>query len=101
MTRMVVIFALSLSAANWLLFVGVIVVTNLATIRQAFRHAPLEPGDRSDAPAHARQVQLDQLVDSTGSLARSLRIAGPASSAAAMSLACLVIAAVCAGLDKL
>lgn len=101
MIHTVVIFALALSAANWLLFLAVVVVSNAATIRHALSKTPMKREDNQDTPAHARQLQADKLVESTGVLATSFNIAGPGSSAAAMSLVCLLIAAVSAGIGKL
>lgn len=99
MIHTVVIFALVLSAANWVLFLAVVVVSNIATIRQAFGPLPLKEEYKDDS-FQVRQAPLDKLIDSTGTLATSFTIAGPGSSAAAMSLVCLLIAAVAAGIDR-
>jgi hypothetical protein len=94
MIHTVVIFALVLSAANWVLFLAVVVVSNITMI-------PLSPKEEGkDETFQVRQAPLDKLIDSTGTLATSFNIAGPGSSAAAMSLVCLLIAAVAAGIDR-
>lgn len=99
MIHTVVIFALVLSAANWIPFLAVVVVSNIAMIRHAF--SPLSPKEEGkDESFQVRQAPLDKLIDSTGTLATSFNIAGPGSSAAAMSLVCLLIAAVAAGIDR-
>jgi len=99
MIHTVVIYALVLSAANWVLFLAVVVVSNIAMIRQAF--SPLSPKEEDkDESFQVRQAPLDKLIDSTGTLATSFNIAGPGSSAAAMSLVCLLIAAISAGIDR-
>ncbi|WP_267389255.1 hypothetical protein [Sphingomonas sp. GC_Shp_3] len=100
MTHIIVVFSLVLSAANWLVFLAAAVLENLPAIRLA-----LEPRSgrvpSETVGAAGRSLQADKVIDATGTLATSLRRAGPAASAAAMSLACLLVALTAGALDKL
>jgi hypothetical protein len=96
MLNIVVIAALALSGLNWLLFLGVTLFVDLPALRQ-FRKGMTG----SNAPRSEVSVDLDRLVQETGSLAGAFRRAGAGPTAAAMSVVCLVIAAIAAGVAKL
>jgi hypothetical protein len=100
MIHTIVIFSLVLSAANWLVFVAAAVLENLAAIREALMPRSDRPLGEGAQPAE-RSLQADKVIDATGTLATSLRRAGPAASAAAMSLACLLVALTAAALGRL
>lgn len=100
MTDTIVIVSLVLSVANWLLFVAAAVVENMAAIRSALEPRSGRPLGEA-AQAGERNLQADKVIDATGTLATSLRRAGPAASAAAMSLACLLVALTAGALDKI
>jgi hypothetical protein len=100
MIHTIVIFSLVLSAANWIVFVAAAVLENLAAIRDALKPRSDRPLGEGAQPAE-RGLQADQVIDATGTLATSLRRAGPAASAAAMSLTCLLVALSAVAVDKL
>jgi hypothetical protein len=100
MIHTVAIFSLVLSAANWLVFVAAAVVENMVAIRLALELRSGRPLGEA-AQVGSRNLQADKVIDATGTLAMSLRRAGPAASAAAMSLACLLVALTAGALDKL
>ncbi len=100
MTHVVAIFALVLSGANWLLFLAVTVVNRPAVLRLALGRGAAARASDGDGQAASR-VQPDRLVEATGALAAAFRMAGPEATAAAMSLACLLIAAASAGIESL
>jgi hypothetical protein len=83
--------ALAMSVLSWLVFV----LATYATLRIA-----------GAAQAHSPEAKLqgfdpEKVLESAGALAAAFKIAGPAPTAAAMSLACLVVAAATAWIDKL
>lgn len=93
--QIVTIFSLVLSGANWLLFVALAMMAQRALTRSA------PQGNATDeAAAASPRVRPEKLADATGGLAKAFGIAGPSASAAAMSLVCLLIAALAAGADK-
>lgn len=99
MIEAVVVVSLSLAIANWLLFVAASVLANWSRIRAALRGMP-EPEPSSDA-SFERRAATGEVLKATGGLATALRSAGPGAAAAALSLACLLVAAVAAGVGKL
>lgn len=101
MTRAVVIFALALSGANWLLFLAVTAANRLAVLRLTLGRGATARSASRDEPVATARAQPDRLVEATGTLAAAFRTAGPEATAAAMSLACLLIAAVAAGVADL
>jgi hypothetical protein len=94
--NIVVIVALVLSGLNWLVFAGVTLFVDLPALRQ-FRAGMTG----AVAPRSQTTADLDRLVQETGALAGAFRRAGAAPTAAAMSVVCLVIATIAAGIAKL
>jgi hypothetical protein len=98
-------FALTLSAANWLLFLGLTLVHDVPMIRQLVNHVTGAP-PKAKAPGAADHKSLtafdpSETLKSSGGLAEAFKKAGPAPTAAAMSLACLLVALVASGVDKI
>jgi len=56
---------------------------------------------KNSAPADKHLIDVSKIQDSTGSLATNFAKAGPAATAAALSVFCLLIAALAAGVDKI
>lgn len=100
MIHVVAVVSLALSVANWLLFVAATVIANLPRLREALRGtAPRD--DAVEGGAIEPRARIDPVITATGGLATSLRAAGPAATAAALSVVFLLIAAVAAGVDRL
>lgn len=93
--QIVVIFSLVLSGANWLLFVAF-----AATAQGALTRSAPHGGRTDGAAAASPRAKPEELAEATGGLATAFGTAGPSASAAAMSLVCLLIAALAAGADK-
>ena len=96
MLTWVTIMALALSGLNWVVFVAVTVIVNLPILE---RMGSQKAEGRSVMPHSSTDVGA--VIGEAGTLAGSFHRAGPASTAAAMSMACLAIAAICAGVQKL
>jgi hypothetical protein len=96
MLNIVVIAALALSGLNWLLFTGVSLFVDLPALKLFRARMTAANTARSQGAA-----DLDKLVQETGTLAGAFRRAGAGTTAAAMSLACLVIATIAATVAKL
>ena len=92
--------SLVLSAVSWLVFLAATVVENKAAIRLVMEPRSRRPLGEA-VQAGERNLQADKVIEATGTLATSLRRAGPAASAAAMSQACLLVALTARALDKL
>jgi hypothetical protein len=88
-------FALTLSAANWLLFLGLTLVHDVPMIRQLVDHVTGVP------PKAKAAVNIGDTLKSSGGLAEAFKKAGAGPTAAAMSLACLLVALVASGVDKI
>jgi hypothetical protein len=83
----VAVFALVMCALNWLLFVAITFRNDLPELKNiSEQRAALDPG---------------KLAEATGSLAGAFKKAGPAPTAAALSVLCLMVAVIAAGVDKL
>ena len=95
MLNAVIIVALALSGLNWVVFVAVTVIVDLPVLK---RMRSQKAEDRSITPHSSTNVGA--VIGEAGTLAGSFRRAGPASTAAAMSMACLAIAAICAGVQR-
>ena len=95
MLNAVIIVALALSGLNWVVFVAVTVIVDLPVLE---RMRSQKAEDRSITPHSSTDVGT--VIGEAGTLAGSFRRAGPASTAAAMSMACLAIAAICAGVQR-
>jgi hypothetical protein len=94
MLLIVAIFALVLSGLNWLIFVGVTIAMDLPLLKDTAAVA-----DRRSAASGVSET--DRLLDATGSMARAFRTAGAAPTAAAMSILCLLVATLAAGVQQL
>jgi hypothetical protein len=94
MLDMVAVFALAMSGLNWLLFLALTWMVDMPALRRRARSGPgeaLQPHGVTDG---------EQLLEGTGKLAGAFRQAGSSATVAAMSLMCLVVSLVAAGLDK-
>ncbi len=89
----VTFFALALSALNWLLFVAITLLHDLP--------ARLVGQGREGGAAPRSLADGEKLLEGAGALAGAFRNAGAGPTAAAMSLVCLVVAAIAAGIEKL
>ena len=96
----VTIVSLALSIGNWLFFVAAVVIENLSRIRSAL-YATTPPTEAPGDDAIKSRARIDPIITATGGLATSLKSAGPAATAAALSFACLLVAVIAAGVDKL
>ena len=105
----VICFALALSLLNWLLFVGVTLWVDLPDFRkiitEALKPSAPVPGGMGRTETHAgvtaQAVDGTKLAAAAGSLAGAFKKAGAAPTAAAMSMICLILAAILAGVAKL
>ena len=88
--------ALTLSALNWLLFAIITFRHDLPLLDRLARRAS---GD--DAAAPRGFTDGEKLLAGAGALAGAFRRAGAAPTAAAMSLVCLVVATIAAGVERL
>ena len=95
MLNAVIIVALALSGLNWAIFVAVTVIVDLPVLKRMHSQ---EAEGRSLTPHLSTDVGA--VIGEAGSLAGAFRRAGAASTAAAMSMACLAIAAIGAGIQK-
>ena len=87
--------ALGLSLLNWLLFAIITFRHDLPLLDRLAGHAAA-----GEAAAPHGLAEGEKLLESTGGLAGAFRRAGAAPTAAAMSLVCLVIAAIAAGIER-
>ena len=101
MLTYVALAALLMSLLNWLLFVALVVFADLPQIKRV-----LDELHRHHKAIEARVPELDaktlifdpgKLADATGTLAGAFKKAGAAPTAAAMSVLCLLIALIAAG----
>ena len=92
----VTLFGLALSGLNWLLFVVITFVHDLPALDRVIGR-----GQDDGAVAPRSLADGEKLLEGSGMLAGAFRRAGAGPTAAAMSLTCLVVAAVAAGVDKL
>jgi hypothetical protein len=91
----VTFFALALSGLNWLLFVVITFLHDLPALSRLSGQA------REGGTAAPRSlVDGEKLLEGAGVLAGTFRRAGAGPTAAAMSLVCLVVAAITAGVEK-
>jgi hypothetical protein len=88
MLKLLFFAALLGSIVNWLFFATLVVRAN----RRA---------RTSGEPIDKRSIDVSKIEDSIGSLATNFAKAGPAATAAALSVICLLIAALAAGIDKI
>jgi len=98
MLTVIAYFALALSALNWLLFVAL----EAPTIREALRpqrHKAVAAGKHGVDP-HLVSTDLEKLEGATGALANDFKKAGPAFSAAALSVLFLFVALIAAAAGK-
>ncbi|USI72789.1 hypothetical protein [Sphingomonas morindae] len=89
------VFALVLSGLNWLLFVLITFLYDLPALARATARA-----DEEGVAAPRGLAEGARLLEGAGVLAGAFRRAGAGPTAAAMSLLCLVLAAVAAGIAK-
>lgn len=95
MLSIVMIAALVLSGLNWIVFVGITLFVDVPALKRLRVHAATP-----NVPRAENAIDPDKLVEETGALADAFRRAGAAPTAAAMSMACLVIAMIAAGVAK-
>jgi hypothetical protein len=95
MLTIVTFFALALSGLSWLLFVVITFLHDLPTLGRLIKHAQDDP-----AAAPRSLANGERLLEGAGVLAGAFRRAGAGPTAAAMSLVCLVVAAITAGVEK-
>jgi hypothetical protein len=104
MLNTIAIFALALSALNWLLFLMITFLNDIPMLEKLLHHLAAAQPERTERVlgTHGLQaIDLSKVLTSTGSLAGAFKKAGSAPTAAAMSMMCLVIAAAAAGLNKI
>ena len=99
-------FALALSGLNWLLFLALTYLHDLPMIEKLVHHVTMTHHVTKAAPggdnkAAVASIDLGKTLDSSGNLAEAFKKAGAAPSAAAMSMACLLVALVASGVAKL
>ncbi len=91
----VTFFALALSGLNWLLFVVITFLHDLPALARLSGQAR-----EGGAAAPHGLAESEKLLEGAGMLAGAFRRAGAGPTAAAMSLVCLVVAAISAGVEK-
>lgn len=92
--------SLALSVGYWLFFVIAVVIENLPRLRSAL-YPTTPPIDVPGHDAIKSRARIDPIITATGGLATSLKSAGSAATAAALSFGCLLVAVIAAGVDKL
>ncbi len=98
-------FALALSGLNWLLFLALTYLHDLPMIEKLVHHVTMThhvkaaPGGENKAAVAS--IDLGDTLKSSGNLAEAFKKAGAAPTAAALSLACLLVALVASGVAKL
>jgi hypothetical protein len=97
-------FSLGMCLSNWLLFVVITVVVDLPQLKALLD--ALRSSSSSSPPGMGLTVQqaaIDpvKLASVTGSLAGAFKKAGPAPTAAALSVLFLIAALIAAGVDKI
>lgn len=91
----VTFFALALSGLNWLLFVVITFLHDLPAL------ARLAGQTRTGGTAAPHSLaDGEKLLEGAGLLAGAFRRAGAGPTAATMSLVCLIVAAITAGVEK-
>src|SRR5580704_7541432 len=94
-------FALTLSGLNWLLFLALTYLHDLPMIEKLVHHVTMTHHVTKAAPgtdkAAVASIDLGKTLESSGNLAEAFKKAGAAPSAAAMSMACLLVALVASG----
>ncbi len=104
MLTIVAWIALILSALNWLLFVGLTVMSDLPQLRRLLNAMLSTATARQEAPLERTELQAaidpTKIAAATGSLAGAFKKAGAAPTAAAMSLMFFLFALVAAGVNK-
>ncbi len=95
--------ALILCVLNWLLFVGITLLKDLPDLKRALDallHAPPHPDGAGLVKPHTA-VDPVELAKATGNLAAAFKKAGPAPTAAALSVLFLLVALAAAGLGRI
>jgi len=96
-------FSLLMCAANWALFVFIVFSRDLPDLRNLWHSLTNPPatgqGGMGVTVQHAA-VDPAKLATATGTLAGAFKKAGPAPTAAAMSMVFLLVALIAAGVDK-
>ena len=106
MLENIAVFSLVMCAINWLLFVAIVVHRDLPELRELFERLIEPPPSGSTAPGMGLTVQHSavdpaKIATATGTLAGAFKKAGPAPTAAAMSIMFLLVALIAAGVEKL
>jgi hypothetical protein len=103
MLDIVALVSLVLSVLSWALFVLITFWKDLPELTQVLRHAlnpPPAPAGMGAVVPHAA-IDPSKVAAATGTLAGAFKKAGPAPTAAAMSVIFLLIAAIAAGVGKI
>jgi hypothetical protein len=104
MATTVTYFALTLSGLNWLLFLGLTLMHDLPMIKKLVHHVTMTHHTTKvggETRAEIASIDIGKTLDSSGALAAAFKKAGPAPTAAAMSLVCLLIAVIASGVAKI
>lgn len=98
-------FALGLSVANWIAFILFAYKWHLAPRQKLLEelvvllHALEQKGSTASAEEKKNMIDLGAVVAAAGTLAEAFKKAGAASTAAALSVICLILALVAAHLS--
>jgi hypothetical protein len=95
--------SLILSVLNWLLFLGITFAHDLPQLREvvaAFVQRPTQPTPGMGVTVQQAAIDPVKLASVTGNLAGAFKKAGPAPTAAALSVMFLIVALIAAGVAK-
>jgi hypothetical protein len=95
-------FSLWAAGVNWALFVLITFWKDLPALKEIaefLKASTVRPGI-ANTETHT-VVDPTKIAAATGSLAGAFKKAGPAPTAAAMAVLCVLVAAIAAGIDKL
>jgi hypothetical protein len=105
MLNNIALFSLVMCAVNWLLFVGITFQRDLPDLKKIVDALTTPPASAttSGMGLTVQQSAIDpvKLASATGSLAGAFKKAGPAPTAAALSVLFLLVALAAAGIEKL
>jgi hypothetical protein len=95
-------FAIVMSAVNWLLFFLLTLLSDLPQLRRLFDKMLSPSTEKGEVQRDQLQSGIDptKIAAATGSLAGAFKKAGPAPTAAALSVLYLLIAVIAAGVGK-
>jgi hypothetical protein len=102
MLNTIAIFSLVMCIVNWLLFVGITFWTDLPDLKAILRALKTPPPSGQGAGVTVQQSAIDpiKLAAATGNLAGAFKKAGPAPTAAALSVLFLLVALAAAAANK-